>query len=104
MAGRHEQPVALCAAKRNVGAALGQRDEADRLSGRIEYLHAILLRVAHAPPAPQVAVDIDTEAVWRTARLGGDEGALVGELGPVAGDVEHLDDARIERRLDHIEL
>src|SRR4051794_29111190 len=104
MAGRHEQPVSLHAAERNVGTALRQRDKPDRLSARIEHLHAFLLRIAHPPATPKISVDIDTEAFGRAARLDGDERALVGELGAVIGDIEHLDDTRIERGLDYIEL
>src|SRR5882757_10730394 len=85
VARRHEQAVALGGAEAHVGAALGQRDEADRLAGRIEYLHAVLLRIAHAPAAPEIAVDVAAEAVGRAIGLGGDEGAGVGDL--VAVDV-----------------
>src|SRR5688572_2914219 len=72
VARRHEQAVAQRAAEADVGAALGQLDEADRLAGRVEHLHAVLLRVAHAPAAPQIARDVDAEAVRRAARLRGD--------------------------------
>ena len=66
------------------------------MAGRgVENPHAILLLVAHAPAAPQVAIHVDAEAVWRTARFGVDESALVGKLGAVIGNVEDLDDARI---------
>src|SRR6185369_8483843 len=95
VARRHEQAVALDAAEADVGAALGQRDEGDRLAGGVEDLHAVLLVVAHAPAAPQVAVDVEAEAVRRTAGLGGEEDAAVGELGAVVGDVEYLDNARV---------
>src|SRR5262249_48252521 len=80
MARRHEQPVALDAAEADIGGALGQCDEADGFAGRVENLHAVLLRATHAPAAPQIAVDVAAEAVRRAARLGGDEGAAVGEL------------------------
>src|SRR5215510_9821172 len=36
VARRHEQPVALDAAEADVGGALGQRDETDRLAVRVE--------------------------------------------------------------------
>src|SRR6185295_107022 len=68
MARGHEQPVALDPAEADVGGALGQRDEADRLAGRVEHLHAVQRR-AHAPAAPQIAVDVDAEAVRRLFRL-----------------------------------
>src|SRR5262245_33085298 len=73
VASGHEQPIPSEAAKANIGAALGQRDEADWLAGRIEDLNAILLLVAHSPPAPKVAIDINTEAVRRAAGLRGNE-------------------------------
>src|SRR5262245_30718515 len=50
VARRHEQPVTVAAAEADVGGALGQRYEADRLAGRIEYLDAVERR-AHAPAA-----------------------------------------------------
>src|SRR3977135_1021756 len=99
---RHEQAVALDAAEAHVGATLGQCDEADRLAARIENLDAVLLRVAHAPGAPQIAVDIAAEAIGRAARLGGDEGATVGEL--VVVDVVDADHPRSQPRFDDVEL
>src|SRR6185312_15540518 len=51
------------AAEADVGAALRQADMADRLAFRIEDAHAIELVGAHAPAAPQIAVDVDSEAV-----------------------------------------
>jgi hypothetical protein len=104
VAGGHEQAVALDAAEADVGATLGQGDEADWLGRRVEHLDAVLLLVAHAPAAPQVAVDIEAEAVGRAAGLGGEEHLAVGELGAVVGDVEHLDDARVGCRLDDVHL
>src|SRR5690349_7620995 len=50
----HEQAVALAPAEGEVGAALRQRDEADRLALRVEHLDPVELGVAHAPAAPQV--------------------------------------------------
>src|SRR4051794_21495134 len=104
MARRHEQAIALDAAKANVGATLGQGDEPYRLPGGIENLHPVLLRIAHAPPAPQVAVDVDAEAVRSAARLGVDEGPLVRESGATIDNIEDLDDARSQSGLDHVEL
>src|SRR5262249_23788665 len=74
MARRHEYPVALDAAEADIRGALGQCDEADGLAGRVENLHAVLLRATHAPAAPQIAVDVASETIRRAARLGGDEG------------------------------
>src|SRR3984893_6711147 len=76
----HEQPVALHTAEAEIGAALGQRDEADGFAGRVENLHPVQLRAAHAPAAPQIAVDVAAQAVGRAVRLGGEDGAGVGEL------------------------
>ncbi len=75
----HEQAVALQAAEAEVGAALGQRDAADHDAiGRVDH-HAVELGVAHAPAAPQIAVDVAAHAVRRAgARI--DEHALVGDL------------------------
>src|SRR5262245_15570715 len=102
MARRHEQPVALDAAEADIGGALGQCDEADGFAGRVENLHAVLLRATHAPAAPQIAVDVASEAVRGAARLGGDEGAAVGEL--VVVDVIDADHARRHAGLDDVEL
>src|SRR5262249_17978797 len=88
--------------KANIGAALGQRDEADWLAGRIEDLDAILLLVAHSPPAPKVAIDIDAEAVRRAAGLRGDERPAVGELGAVVGNVVDFDDPRRNASIDNV--
>src|SRR5262249_56397351 len=73
VARRHEQPVALGAAEAEIGGTLGQGDEADGLAGRVENLHPVQLRAAHAPAAPQIAVDVAAKAVGRAVRLGGDE-------------------------------
>src|SRR5260370_17236846 len=79
LAGGHEQPVAFQAAEAKVGAALGQRDAADQYAvGRVDH-HAIEFGIAHAPAAPQIAVDVATHAVGR-AGAGVDEHALVGNL------------------------
>src|SRR5262249_13329585 len=83
----HEQAVALTSAKGDVGAALRQRDEADRLALGIEYLDPVELGVAHAPAAPQVAVHIDTEAIGRAIRLRCDQNALVDKAGAVVDDI-----------------
>jgi hypothetical protein len=80
MARRHEQAVASGAAEAKVGAALGQRNEADQLAGGVENLDPVLLGVTHAPAAPEIALDVAAEAVGGAARLSGDEGAAIGEL------------------------
>ena len=75
----HEQPVALHAAEADIGAALGQRDAADRRAvGRIDH-HAVEFGIAHAPAAPQIAVDVAAHAV-RRAGTGVDQHPLVGDF------------------------
>ena len=49
VARRHEQPVAVTTAEADIGSALGQRYEADRLADRIEHLDAVERRT-HAQP------------------------------------------------------
>src|SRR5262245_22673008 len=104
MTGRHEKPVALEAAEADVGAALGQRDKADRLAGSIKNLDPVLLLVAHPPAAPEVAIDVKAEAVGRAPRLGGDEGTSVRQLAAVVDDIVNLNDPRRDARLDDIKL
>src|SRR5215472_8213315 len=101
MARCHEQPVASGAAEADVGATLGQCNEADWLAGRIENLHPVLLGVAHAPAAPEIAVDVAAEAVGRAARFSRDEGASIAEL--VIVDVEDFYHPRGHARLDDVE-
>ena len=83
----HVQAVALGATELQVGAALGQPDEADWVARRIEHFYAVevfstrggqmgfraaanvtglsLERAIEAPAAPQVAVAVHTKAVER---------------------------------------
>ena len=75
----HEQAVALQAAEAEVGAALGQRDAADHDAVGREDHDAVEFGIAHAPAAPQIAVDVAAHAV-RRAGAGVDEHALVGNL------------------------
>ena len=70
MARRHEQAVALRAAETDIGRALRQRDEADRLALVIEDLDAVLLRIAHAPAAPEIPIDVDGN-LWCGWGMGG---------------------------------
>ena len=77
----------MAAAEAEVGAAFGQVDAADRLAFRIEDPHAVESRFAHAPADPQVAVDIDAQAVGRAVGLGRDERPHVGELRAVLDHV-----------------
>ena len=51
------------AAETQIGAALGQGDMADRLAARSEHAYTVQVGVAHAPAAPEVAVDVDAEPV-----------------------------------------
>src|SRR6266568_3352961 len=82
MARGHEQAVASGAAEAEVGAAFGQRDEGDRLAGGIENLDPVLLGVAHAPAAPEIAVDIaDLDHARGHTRLDDVEFLLIGREG-----------------------
>src|SRR5258706_15224754 len=57
-AGGHEQAVAAWAAETQIGAAFGQIDAADQLAVRIEDLNTVQFLAAHAPAAPEIAVDV----------------------------------------------
>src|ERR1017187_7559096 len=81
-----EQAVALYAAETEVGAALGQRDTADHDAVGGVHHDAVELGIAHAPAAPQIAVDVAAHAVGR-AGTGVDEDALVGDLIAASGHV-----------------
>src|SRR5437667_5416266 len=77
LAGGHEEAVALPAAETHIGAALGQHDAADhRAVGGVDR-DAVLGR-ATAPCAPDIAIEVDAEAV-AAAGLG------AAELAPVGG-------------------
>src|SRR6516165_2592433 len=102
MARCHEQPVASGAAEADVGAALGKGNEADWLPGSIENFDPVLLGITHTPAAPEIAVDIATEAIGRAAWLGRDEGASIVEL--VIVDVVDLYRPRGDARLDDVEF
>ena len=82
----HEQAVALQAAEAEVGAALGQGDAADHDAVGREHHDAVEFGIAHAPAAPQIAVDVGAHAVGR-AGAGVDEDALVGKLVAAGRDV-----------------
>src|SRR5262245_30055404 len=103
MASRHEQAVALAAAETDVGAALRQGDEGYRLAGGVEDLDAVLLGVAHAPAAPEIAVDVTAKTVRRAAGLGSDEGAGIVEPGPVIGHVVRAHHAWGHPGLDNVQ-
>src|SRR5262249_60520148 len=85
LAGRHEEPVALEPAEAKVRAALGERDVPDELRRRVEDRHAVE-RLAAAPAAPEIAVDVRAHAV-RDPVAAIDEHPAVGEL-RAADDVE----------------
>src|SRR6185437_2470218 len=57
LARRHEQAVPPEAAEAEIGAALRQMDVADRLARGVEHAHAVQVG-AHAPSAPEIAVDV----------------------------------------------
>src|SRR6478752_3706766 len=76
LARRHEQAVPLEAAEADIGGALRQRDAADRLAVRVEHHDAVEFGRAHAPAAPQVAVDVAAHAIRCAAGAGIDKHAL----------------------------
>src|SRR5215471_2902326 len=98
---RHEQAVALDAAKADVGAALRKRNRADPLAFRIEH-HDAVEPFAGTPAAPQIAVGIATETVRRLGGLAGHERLAVGELGAVVDDVIDPDQARHIGEVDDV--
>jgi len=60
-------------AKDDIGAALGQADMANGGTGLVEDPHTIPFIGAHAPAAPEIAVDIDAETIRRFARRTADK-------------------------------
>src|SRR5271166_4002585 len=92
LAACHEEAIAAEPAEAEIGAALGQRDAADRLALRRED-HDAVMALAHAPAGTQIALDIAAEPVWRTVLPGVDEDAPVGEPRAVVDDVVEADDA-----------
>src|SRR4029078_11918063 len=99
MARRHEQAVALRSAEADVGRTLGQTDVADRRAFRVEDENTVEVGGPHAPAAPQIAIDIDAEAVG-CFRLGADdELPRIGELGP-GGNIERVYRRRARLPLD----
>src|SRR6266536_6297194 len=62
LARRHEQVIALRAAKRNVGTHLGQADAAEQLALRIEHYHAGIAEWT-VRTAPDVAGHVATHSI-----------------------------------------
>src|SRR5260221_913271 len=90
LAGGHEETVSLQAAEAEIGAALGQRDAADRLPRRREDHHPVETVLAHAPAGPEIAVDVAAEPVRRSLpRV--DEDPALGQMLAVGDDVLHAD-------------
>src|SRR4051812_33578439 len=100
MTRRHEQPISFRSAEADVGRTLGQADVADRRALRVEDANAVELVGTHAPAAPQVAVDVDAEAVRRLRLGANDQLPWIGELCPL--DIEGVDRARARLALDHV--
>src|ERR1700730_13340112 len=73
----NEQAIALQAAETEIGATLGQRDAADHDAVGGKHHDTVELGIAHAPAAPQIAVDVAAHAVGR-AGAGVDKDTLVG--------------------------
>src|SRR3954462_1373750 len=101
MARRHEKAVALYPPEAEVRAAPGQGDSADYRAVGGEDHDAVALR-AHAPAAPQIAVNVTAEPVRRAALQIG-EIARVGEPVAVTDDIIDLDVARLGARFYEIE-
>src|SRR5206468_8287220 len=99
-AGGHEQAIAVGAAEAYVGAALGQVDAPDELRFAVEDVDAVERLAAHAPAHPQVAVDVQAEAVRRPAGLGGEKHAAVREPRAAVHDVVNAHHARCHAALD----
>src|SRR5262245_45151916 len=93
----------MLAAETEVRTPLRQVDPADQLPLRIEDRDAVEPLLAHAPPDPQVPVDIDPQAVGSAVGLGREEGLSARELRS-AGYVEDANHPRRHPGLDHVEL
>ena len=52
----------------------------------------------------KIFIDVQSEAIGGTTRLGRDEDPAIGKLGAVVGDIEYLDDARIGCRFNDVHL
>src|ERR1700754_5003899 len=91
------------AAETDVRAALGQRNMTERFAARREHAHAVEFVGAHAPAAPQIAVDIDAKTIGRAAWARIDQHAVVRERAAVLDDVEGANRARRAPRPTDIE-
>ena len=100
---RHEQTVAMAAAETKVGAAFRQMNMADGGTLRIDDSHAVQ-PLAHAPAAPEIAVDIEPEPIRTLTLDAGDEDASVTQTDIVRGDIVNPDDARKNPGFGDIEL
>ncbi len=59
---------------------------------------------AHAPADPQIAVDVDSQAVRSAAFFGGNQRPTVCQLRPIVRDVVNPDDSQSDARLDDVQL
>src|SRR5215470_9200710 len=100
---RHEQAAAPKTAEADVRAALGQINPTNELARSVEDHHAVIAR-APAPAAPQVAVDIDAQAIGYSAALDGDERSSIGELRAVIDDVVNAESLRRRAVFDDVQL
>src|SRR5438309_1689279 len=99
----HEEAIAVDAAEAHVGTALGQVDAPDKLRFAAEDVDAVERLAAHAPAHPEVAVDVQTEAVRGPAGLGGKKHAAVREPRAAVHDVVDAHHARGHAGLDDVE-
>src|SRR5690349_14020171 len=93
-AAAHEEPVAFDAAEADVRAAFRKIDSADQFAVAIEDRNAVEALGTHAPAAPDVAIDVDTQPVGRAVRFRGDERTGIRQPATGVDDVEDADHAR----------
>jgi hypothetical protein len=93
MAASHEKTVSLAATKAKIGAPLGQRDAANRLTLRIEDHHPIEVRTSHSPTGPDIAIHVTTKTIRRS-------GAGVDQhpAGPEIAPIDHVERADLAVR------
>src|SRR5262249_58693964 len=91
---RQEGGAAQKPAEADVCAALGQINPTNEFARRVEDRNAVIPR-APAPAAPQVAIDIDAQAVGYASSLDGDEHSPVGKLRTIIDDVVNAESLRL---------
>src|SRR5262249_30276274 len=103
------EAILEASAEAQIGASLGYVDLADQVAvGRVAA-HAVLLWIAPAHGAPNIAVDIDAHAVAVAGLEIVDKDLAVRELASFDVDVEYADVSRVVRAVavtgvDDVEL